>query len=218
MCNAASHTNSSKPGWNMRGFRTNMSRGIARMLLWERTSHLMAMIVELRIADAAKDFQSNPVERFALVFGGIPGDLHAGATRKADARTPWHKRGTLIANTRQVSLVSREECASIARALDLETLDPGLLGANLVVEGIPGLTRLSPATRLQFPSGATIFVTESNPPCRQPGRKLVALYDQPELEFGFLRKAKGLRGLVGLVEREGEIRVGDAIRIIAPRG
>ncbi|HSP24182.1 MAG TPA: MOSC domain-containing protein, partial [Saliniramus sp.] len=117
-----------------------------------------------------------------------------------------------------VSLVSREECAAIARILDLETLDPGLLGANLVVEGIPGLTQLSPATRLQFPSGATIFVTESNPPCRQPGRKLVAQHGRPELELGFAKKAKGLRGLVGLVEREGAIRVGDDIRIIAPRG
>ena len=178
----------------------------------------MPSIVELRIADAGKDFYSNPVEALALVFGGFAGDLHAGATRKADARTPWHKRGTPIANTRQVSLVSREECAAIARILEIEALDPGMLGANLVVEGIPGLTQLLPATRLQFPSGATIFVTESNPPCRQPGRKLVAQHGRPELELGFAKKAKGLRGLVGLVEREGEIRVGDDIRIIAPRG
>jgi MOSC domain-containing protein YiiM len=178
----------------------------------------MASLVDLRIADAANDFHSNPVEQLALVFGGFEGDVHAGATRKADARTPWHKRGTPIANTRQVSLVSREECAMIARALDLEALDPGLLGANLVVEGIPGLTQLAPATRLQFPSGATIFVTESNPPCRQPGRKLAARHDRPELELAFSKKARGLRGLVGLVEREGWIRVGDAIRIIVPRG
>lgn len=178
----------------------------------------MASLVELRIADDARDFQSNTVEQLALVFGGVAGDLHSGPTRKADARTPWHKRGTPIANTRQVSLVSREECALIARALDLEAVDPGLLGANLVVEGIPGLTQLAPATRLQFPSGTTIFVTEANPPCRQPGRKLAAQHGRPELELAFPKKAKGLRGLVGLVEREGELRVGDAIRIIVPRG
>jgi MOSC domain-containing protein YiiM len=179
---------------------------------------MAAMVLELRIADNGKDFGSRPVDRFQLVFGGLEGDLHAGATRGADARTPWHKRGTPIANTRQVSIVSVEESALIARALDLAALDPGLLGANLVVEGIPGLTQLAPATRLQFPSGATIFVTESNPPCRQPGRKLADAHGRKDLEMAFVKQAAGLRGLVGLVEREGEVRAGDAIRIIAPRG
>jgi hypothetical protein len=58
----------------------------------------------------------------------------------------------------------------------------------------------------------------ANPPCRQPGRKLADAHGRKDLEMAFVKQAAGLRGLVGLVEREGEVRAGDAIRIIAPRG
>jgi len=173
--------------------------------------HLAALL----LADTS-EFTTRPVPEAALVFGGIAGDLHHGATRKADARTPWHERGTPIANTRQVSLVSQEDLAEVAAALDIPALDPAHLGANCVLAGAPGLTAMPPGTRLVFPSGATLFVTEANPPCRQPGRKLAAAHARADLELAFVKAARGKRGLVALVEREGTIAVGDAIRTIAP--
>jgi hypothetical protein len=176
----------------------------------------MLTLVSILIADG-DDFVSRPIATTELVFGGIAGDLHAGPTRKACARVPWHRRGTLIANTRQLTLVSVEECAEIARRLDIAAFDPGLLGANLVVSGVEDFSAIAPSARLQFPSGATVFVTEENAPCRQPGRKLAAAFDRPELQFDFVREALNHRGLLGIVEREGTISPGDEIRVIAPR-
>lgn len=162
------------------------------------------------------DFVTRPVAEAALVFGGIAGDLHRGLTRKADARTPWHKRGTAIANTRQVSLVSEAELAAVAAALDIPALDPAHLGANCVLADAPDLTATAPGTRLVFPSGATLFVTEANPPCRQPGRKLAAAHGRRDLELAFVKAARGKRGIVALVEREGVIALGDPIERLAP--
>ena len=175
----------------------------------------MAFVASLLMADG-DDFVCRTVPSLALTFSGIPGHRHAGATRPADARTPWHRRGTPIANTRHVSIVSVEECALVARALGLTHLDPALLGANLVIAGLESLTQLAPATRLQFPTGATIFVTEPNAPCRQPGRRIAEAHGDRALEFAFPKEATGLRGLVGLVESEGSVAAGDAVRVIAP--
>lgn len=164
-----------------------------------------------------RDFATRPVPEATLAIGvGLAGDLHAGATRQADSRTPWHPRGTEIANTRQISLVSVEELAEIAAALDLAACDPTLLGANLVLAEAPGLTATPPGTRLMFPSGATLFVTEPNPPCRQPARKLAEAHGRPELEHAFVPAARGKRGLVALVERGGAVAPDDAIRVVAP--
>ena len=171
-------------------------------------------VVRLLAAEPA-DFRTHPVEQLDLSLTGIAGDRHAGATRPSDARTPWHARGTPIANTRHLSFVSVEECAEIAALLGIPDVDPELLGANLLLEGFPELSFLPPATRLQFPSGATIFVTEQNAPCVYPARKLAEAYGQPRLAALFPKAAIGRRGMVGLVEREGIVRSGDPVRAIA---
>ncbi len=172
-------------------------------------------VVQL-LAAAPEDFRTHPVEALALTLTGIAGDRHAGATRLSDARTPWHARGTPIANTRHLSFVSAEECAELAALMGIAAIDAALLGANLLLEGFPELSFLPPATRLQFPSGATIFVTEQNAPCVHPARKLAEAYGQPRLAALFPKAALGRRGLVGLVEREGVVRTGDAVRVIPP--
>ena len=174
-------------------------------------------VVQLLAAEPA-DFETHPVEQLHLSLTGIAGDRHAGATHPADVRTPWHPRGTPIANTRQLSFVSVEECAEVALLLGVPEVDPRLLGANLLLEGFPELSFLPPATRLQFPSGATIFVTEQNAPCIHPARKLAEAFGQPRLAALFPKAGIGRRGLVGLVEREGSVRTGDAVRVIAPPG
>ncbi|HEY8381530.1 MAG TPA: MOSC domain-containing protein [Microvirga sp.] len=156
------------------------------------------------------------VSELDLGLEGVIGDRHADMCRKADARTPWHPKGVTIANTRHVSIVSKEECAAIAALLGVPDVDAAMLSANLMVEGIPRLSALPPATRLRFPTGATIFVTDQNLPCRSPGRHIARLFKRPELELLFPQKARGRRGLVGIVERPGPVRLGDALMLIKP--
>lgn len=163
-------------------------------------------------------FVTRPIDRARLLFGGIEGDRHFGLTRKSCARTPWHKRGTLIANTRQISILASEECAEIARRLGIVRVEPRLIGANLELAGDPDLTGMAPATRLVFPSGAVLFVTEENRPCRYAGRMLAEAFGEPRLELEFVKAAGGRRGLVAMVEREGEVAAGDAVKVVAPRG
>ena len=86
-----------------------------------------------------------------------------------------------------------------------------------MLEGVADLTGLPAATRLVFPSGATLFVTEENRPCRHPGKVLADIYGEPRLELGFVAAAQGRRGLVALVEREGEIAPGEQVKAIVPR-
>lgn len=173
-------------------------------------------IVDLLVADAG-DFVGRSVDRLTLTFGGLDGDRHSGPTRKSDARTPWHARGTRIANTRQLSLVSIEECDEIAEALGIGAVEPALLGPNLVLAGIASLSLVPPATRFQFPSGATLFVTEQNVPCRHPGARIAEAHGDPRLATAFARAATGRRGLLALVECPGVVRAGDAVRTIASR-
>ncbi|MGI4746844.1 MAG: MOSC domain-containing protein [Janthinobacterium lividum] len=180
------------------------------------TLSLAPSVVDLLIADA-DDFVGRRVPSLMLTLGGLQGDRHEGETRKSCARTPWHSRGTRIANTRQLSLVSIEECEEIAEALGIEAVDPALLGPNLVLAGIAGLSLIPPATRLQFPSGATLFITEQNVPCRHPGARIAAAHDTPRLAAAFGRAATGRRGLLALVEREGPIHAGDPVRRIDTR-
>ncbi len=174
------------------------------------------IVADLLLADAG-DFVGRRVPSLALDFAGLAGDRHAGATRPSDARTPWHPRRTPIANTRQISLVSVEECAEIAAMMGLGGLDPALLGPNLVLRGIGTLSLVPPATRLQFPSGATLFVTEQNIPCRHPGDRIARTHQAPHLAPGFARAAAGRRGILALVEREGPVLAGDPVRIIPTR-
>lgn len=163
-------------------------------------------------------FASNAVDRLALTLDGIPGDSHAGPTRTAGAREPWHPRGALIKNDRQLSILSVEELAEIAAGLGLADLPAGWIGANMVVCGLPNLSRVAPMTRLIGASGATLAVTAYNAPCRQSGRAVAERSGEPSHEFRFVKAAHGKRGLVAYVERAGEIVVGETLKIVAPRG
>ena len=116
------------------------------------------------------DFVTRPCEQLSLAYEGIPGDLHAGLTRKSGAREPWYPRGTPMRNERQVSLLSREELNAVAQTLVIPDLDPAWIGGNFVFSGVPAFSALPPRTLLLFPSGAAIRVDGDNGPCRASGR------------------------------------------------
>ena len=164
--------------------------------------------------------ETRRVGQIALDLGGIPGSRHHGFTRKAGPREPWYPRGMEMRSARQLTIVSVEELAAIASAMQLQDIAPEWIGANVVLEGLPRLSWLPSGTRLIF-SDATIVVEAQNAPCRISGRS-IARHVDPEgkvagLSLEFPEKAQGLRGLVASVERVGTVRAGETVTIKVPR-
>ncbi|MFN8830179.1 MAG: MOSC domain-containing protein [Labrys sp. (in: a-proteobacteria)] len=162
-------------------------------------------------------FVTRPVASIDLGPDGIPGDRHGGLMRPSDVRTPWHPRGTTIFNDRQLSIVAEDELATVAKRLGVPAVEPTWLGANLLLRGIRSLSTLPRGTRIFFPSGATLLVSDQNAPCRYAGASVAAQYpDQKRLDFRFVEAAARMRGVVAYVERPGLIAAGDAITIRVP--
>ncbi len=159
-------------------------------------------------------FVSEPLEVLNLSYDGIPGDRHAGLYRNSGPREPWYPRGTPMRNERQLSILSAEENAEVAAALAIDELRPEWIGGNILLSGVPQLSQLPPRTLLMFPSGATVRIDGDNGPCKKSGAAIAAnVPGRPDLEFGFVKAAKHKRGLLGWVEREGEVRPGDVVRL-----
>lgn len=168
----------------------------------------------LGIADTPGAFVTRPVERVQLTYGGLEGDRHFGLTMKSGVRQKHLPRGTEIRNARQLSLLSEEELEIIAKAVAAPRIEFTWLGGNLCVRGVPQLTQLPPSTRLVFPSGATICIDMDNLPCTNPGRVAAEqLNGDATFASRFVEAATHRRGLVGWVEREGELKLGDAFSV-----
>ncbi len=163
-----------------------------------------------------KNFVSEEVTSLPLSFGGIAGDFHEGLTRKSGGREPWYKRGTKMRNERQLSILSEEELVEIAANMNLEFIEPGWVGANLVFEGIPNLSYLPSRTLIMFENGTTLRIDGYNAPCRFSGGSISKHIGeqtqdnaQTDTALNFTKAADMRRGLVAWVECEGEIRTGD---------
>ena len=167
---------------------------------------------------SAKKAPSTSVDSFMLTFPGIVADVHSGATRAAGPREPAFRRGTLLANLRQVSLVSTEELAMIASRMGLARLDPAWLAANIAIEGAGPITQLPRGTIIRFPSGASLYVADLNSPCRAAA-KLIRDHARPTQErtLPFVSQALGRRGLVAFVYAQGQVSSGDAIEFLFPQ-
>ena len=168
-----------------------------------------------RVQNRAAGVVSAPIAEVALTFAGMPGEGHGGLTRPACSRVAsLYSQDTVIRNTRQLSILSREDLDAIARDMGIADLDPVLLGASMVVEGIPDFSHVPPSSRLQADSGATLVVDMENRPCTLPGPGIEAVH--PGFGRTFKPAAKDRRGVTAWVEREGFIRVGDRIRLHIP--
>lgn len=158
---------------------------------------------------------AEPATMLDATFAGIGGEAHEGITAPSCVRmTSQYPKGTIVANTRQVSVVSAEELAQIAEKMGLPALSPALLGATIVVEGIPDFSHIPPGSRLQGPSGATLVVNLNNRPCTIPSRAIEAV--APGYGKAFKPAAEGRRGIVAWVEREGTFALGDPLRLHIP--
>ncbi len=167
------------------------------------------------VRDPESSIESSPLERLDLRFEGVSGDVHEGLTRASCSRvTALYERGTSIRNTRQLSIVSREELELIARKCGLQRIEPGWLGASMMIEGIPDFTRVPPSSRLQSESGATLTIDMENLPCQLPVKVIERRHEGKGM--GFKSAAAGRRGVTAWVEREGSVSVGDRLRLFIP--
>ena len=181
------------------------------------TKYLTGTVTQLLIGASHHTLQSSNVDRVRVTFEGLEGDVHTSFTRHSDVRVPHYPRGTIIRNTRQVSILSQEELAEVAAVLGIPQVLPSWMGANLELRGIPNLTMLPPSTRIFFPDDAVIVVDAENMPCVGPGNAIQEHYpDVPKLAQRFPRAAMHKRGVVGWVEREGYINDGDTVRVMLP--
>ncbi|MEO2202552.1 MOSC domain-containing protein [Paenibacillus pabuli] len=173
----------------------------------------MGTVQFVLLADDPSTFVTRPVPLIDVELAGIPGDRHYGLLRPADSRQKIYKRGTPIANRRQISIVSEEECALIAELMNIPEVRPEWLGANMLVRGIDRLTELPAGTRLLFPDGTGLICEGENLPCVHPGKMIEQVYKQDGLRKKFVPAARKKRGIVCSVEREGVIHTGDTIEV-----
>ena len=159
--------------------------------------------------------ESELVDQLVCDFDGIIGDRHAGRTRRAGPREAHVPKGTDILNNRQFSAVERGELIELADRLGLPQVAAASLGANLVLQGVLGVSDIPAGCRLVFGEhGPVLVVHYENFPCTAPGKVLAAEHPRaPNLIRRFVEEARGLRGIVGWVERPGIIRPGDTATI-----
>ena len=184
---------------------------------------LTGTVTHLLIGQSRQSFadhtfiETSNVARVRATFEGLEGDIHKGLTRHSDVRVPHYPRGTIIRNTRQMSILSEEELAEVAAAMEIPQILAAWVGANLELRGIPNLTLLPPSTRIFFPDDAVLVVDAENMPCVGPGQAIQEHYlDIPKLAQRFPKAAIHKRGVVGWVEREGYINDGDTVRVLLP--
>jgi len=168
-----------------------------------------------RVADRDAALDAVAVQALMARFEGPEGEAHGGLTRASCSRVAGlYPRGTVIRNVRQFSVLSAEDLAGIAEGMGVARLDPALLGATMVVQGIPGFSRIPPSSRLQTGEGTTLVVDMENRPCLLPARPIEAA--MPGYGRAFKAAAAGRRGVTAWVEREGMLRVNDSLRLFVP--
>jgi hypothetical protein len=179
--------------------------------------HLNAEAVQILATPDPGDFATRPIDALHLDLQGIPGDRHYGFARRAGAREPWYAKGTTMRSGRQLTIVSVENLAAIAAAMDLPAIDPGWIGANVLVRGIPDFTLLPWGSRLFFGDGAVLVNEGDNAPCRYAGAAIAAANPgRAGLDRLFVKAARNLRGIVASVERPGRLAAGPVKLLVPP--
>lgn len=177
----------------------------------------MGKVTQVLVGKDPDTLEKRPVDSCQITYEGLADDVHAGLTMKSGGRQQHYLKGTEIRNYRQVSIVSTEELQFIAESMDIDEIQPGWIGANLAVEGIPQLTLVPPSTRMEFANGAVLVVDGENLPCIHPGKIIQRHF--PDLDGAgetFPKYAMGRRGVVAWVERPGTIKTGNEITLRIP--
>lgn len=167
----------------------------------------------LSVSASPSHTMSKPVlDSITLVTGqGVEGDAHSGKTVKHRSRV---RQDPTQPNLRQVHLIHNELHDELrASGFDIES---GQMGENITTSGID-LLALGVDTLLHIGDEAIVKVTGLRNPCTQlDGLQeglMNAVLDR-DANGNLIRKA----GIMGIVERGGEVRVGDAIVVESPAG
>lgn len=172
-------------------------------------------VLEVLICNDQDSIRSQSLDSVEVYFEGFAGDKHSGITKLSDGRTKFYQRGTQIRNSRQVSLVSKEELDIIKERLGIDRLQPEWMGANLMIEGIPSFTEIEPNTRFFFKSGAVLLITGDNLPCATMTEEICKYFPEKlELSGKVINASMNLRGLVAVVELPGKITKGEEVRVV----
>lgn len=171
-------------------------------------------VIQVLVCNDANSILSEPVDEIKVSFEGFSGDKHSGWTKPSDGRTKFYTRGTIIRNSRQISIVSLEENRLIAAELGIESIQPEWMGANLLLEGIENFSSLSPNTRLFFEGGVVLLVTDENHPCSTMSAEIACHFpENPELSGKIVKASMHRRGIVAVVELPGLIKKGESVRV-----
>ncbi|MGH1578214.1 MOSC domain-containing protein [Planktotalea sp.] len=167
------------------------------------------------VADSQENLTSVSTNEMKLSFAGHENEFHAGLTRASCSRVKQqYPRDTEIKNARQLSIVSREEMDLIAKEMGLATLSPHLIGASLMIEGIPDWSHVPPSSRLIGEQGPGLVIDMENRPCHLPARFIDA--ENPGHGKAFKAAAKGRRGVTASVEQVGSLTIGMRLRLHIP--
>ena len=159
--------------------------------------------------------RADAVEFLPLDFDGDTGARHFGTERPSCERVSnLYPKGTAIRNVRQLTILSAEELALIAAEMGIDALDAGLIGASVILQGIPDFTHVPPASRLQAPSGLTLTIDMENRPCNLPAKVIDA--ENPGYGKAFKSAAQNRRGVTAWVERPGSLALGDTLTLFIP--
>lgn len=176
---------------------------------------LNATITFLGLNDDGKDLSTTTVNSVDVDYTGFIGDSHSGLTRRSCSRVMnQYPKNTEIRNVRQISALSVEQVSEIEQTMELDTLHPQWIGANLIVSGIPDFSQLPPCSRLIASNGTSLVVDMENAPCRFPGDYI----DQhvPGKGATYPKAALRKRGVTLWVERTGSLSIGDTLRLHIP--
>lgn len=170
----------------------------------------MSAQVRAVAASAAHGFHKDLRERIVLIEGiGVEGDAHAGVTVKHRSRVAADPTQP---NLRQVHLIHEELFAeTAAKGFNVS---PGNLGENITTAGLD-LLALPRHTLLEIGESAIVEVTGLRNPCHQIDdwqKGLLHAVLEKGADGGLVRKS----GIMGIVRAGGEVRPGDAIRVILP--
>lgn len=165
--------------------------------------------------DKPDDITSAGVDAVTVSFEGFAGESHSGLTRESCVRVKdQYPQGTIIRNTRQISIVSVEELAVVANLMEINEIKPEWLGANICLSGIPDLTLLPPSSRLIFSGGVSLVVDMQNEPCKYPAQVIDTYF--PGRGKYFVKQAFEKRGITAWVEKEGRLTATDSVAMHIP--
>jgi hypothetical protein len=180
------------------------------------SSNTTATLVSVNIGKTI-EFVKDSIGSAQAELDGFEGDKHRSYMRGAYEGESY-PAGTVRRNDRQWSAVSSEELSEISKKMNLQKpLTAQELGANLCFIGVPNLSQLPKGTKLLFPSGAALIVEEYNPPCHDMSEQISKTHITSSGEtpgrLDFLKAAKKLRGLIGVIDVAGLIIEGDEVQI-----